>query len=91
MKGGCVPPRATVFQLCGRGFCSELDVMLLALHFTRSTGGRFIPSSRYWNAAVPRGWRDYLEPFAEEWNSPLLRKSILAASPNRSNRLLRLL
>jgi len=80
---GLVPSRNAVFQLSGRGFCSELNVMLLALHRTRATGGRFILCTRYWNATAPRGWRDYFEPFTDEWDAPLFGERTDFATPGR--------
>ena len=58
-----------IWQLTGRGFLSEINVMVMARLFCLDRGIEFCLDSRHWNAAYQKGWEDYFQPFCEETTS----------------------
>lgn len=54
------------YMLTGRGFGSELNNLLFALHYAKvqckPDAPTFILNSQYWNACIDQGWEDYFEP-----------------------------
>lgn len=59
-----------VFHLTGRGFASEIKILLCAMLYCLENGIEFRLYSRGWNGKTRRGWRDYFLPFCREVNSP---------------------
>ncbi len=66
-----------VWQLTGRGFCSELNMMLLAAVYALEQDCRFVLCSKYSNIAREHGWRDYFEPFCNESAAFPLSRSLI--------------
>lgn len=60
-----------IWQLTKRGFCSELNLLLLAILYCKEEGLDFALASRRWNSAYKIGWRDYFEPFSDEVDSSI--------------------
>jgi len=68
---------ALIWQLTRRGFCSEINVMVLGVLFSLLHDMDFMLCSKYWSSAYHHGWRDYFDPFCEELASPLLRPAMI--------------
>lgn len=73
------PRPLVIWQLTDRGFCSEICVLLMARLYCLDHGFDFALSSRYANIACRLGWRDYFEPFCEEFDSWSLRFHLFRA------------
>jgi hypothetical protein len=65
-----MPPQL-IWQLTGRGFGSEILLMLMGRLYAILNHYDFALASRYSNIAWRRGWSDYFEPFCEEVDHPL--------------------
>lgn len=79
-----------IYQLTHRGFCSELNQLLLAYLYCLDQGIEFRLSSRYWGAAHNKGWTDYFEPFCKEQNNRFTRIGTITRLPARIARRQRL-
>lgn len=60
-----------IWKLTSRGFCSELNLLLLAILYCKEEGLDFALASRRWNSAYNVGWTDYFEPFCDEADSAI--------------------
>ena len=66
-----------IWQLTDRGFCSEMNLMLLAYLYSLKNGIEFSLYSKSWNSLFELGWQDYFLPFCQEINSKEFQKKYL--------------